>query len=158
MTLAETGPAAFRASAPPKRLRPKKRSSTATAASAAARSSLVIQDDQTNPQVEVQLVSGYLAKKPSIIIGGMFAAMCLADQALLSKDNGPVLFCFSPAVHPPPGSWVYSGSFTTLDLYQSALRYFHAKGLNKIGLLTTLDANRSRCRQLDPAAARPGRE
>jgi branched-chain amino acid transport system substrate-binding protein len=101
---------------------------------------LVIQDNQSNPQIEVQLMNGYLAKKPSLLIGGLFAALCLADSALLNKDTGPVLFCFSPAVHPAPGSWVYSGGFTTTYLYDTALRYFRMKGFNKIALLTTLDA------------------
>jgi branched-chain amino acid transport system substrate-binding protein len=100
---------------------------------------LVVQDDQTNPAVAVQIMNQYLTKKPAIIVGGMFAASCLASAALI-KDNGPVMYCFSPAVHPAPGSWVYSGSFITTDLYASAIRYFRMKGYTKIGLLTTTDA------------------
>jgi branched-chain amino acid transport system substrate-binding protein len=70
----------------------------------------------------------------------MFASTCLSAAALL-KDTGPVMYCFSPAVHPAAGSWVFSDGFVSTDLYASAMRYFRAKGLLKIGMLTTADAS-----------------
>src|SRR5665213_3029424 len=38
----------------------------------------VISDDQTNPQIAVQLFNGYLAKKAPIVLGPALTAPCLA--------------------------------------------------------------------------------
>jgi len=99
----------------------------------------VVSDDQSNPQVAVQIVSGYLTKKPSIIIGGILASLCNAPAGLLKAD-GPVLWCFSPGVHPPAGSWIYSTGFSTDDMFHAGLTYFRGGNLTKVATLTSTDA------------------
>jgi branched-chain amino acid transport system substrate-binding protein len=100
----------------------------------------VISDDQSNPQVAVQIVSQYLAKKPAIIIGGELTSLCNAPAGLLKAD-GPVLWCYSPGVHPPPGSWIFSTGFSTGDMFRAGLNYFRGANLLKIGILTSTDAS-----------------
>jgi len=100
---------------------------------------IVIEDDQTNPQVAVQIMNQLLVKKPSLIIGGLFAAVCRASMPLI-KENGPVLYCFSPAIHPPVGSYIYIGGYNPIDLFAVAIRYFRMKGYTKIAMLTSTDA------------------
>lgn len=99
----------------------------------------VVSDDQSNPQVAVQIVSGYLMKKPSIIIGGILASLCNAPAGLLKAD-GPVLWCFSPGVHPPAGSWIFSTGFSTDDMFHAGLTYFRGQNLTKVATLTSTDA------------------
>jgi len=55
----------------------------------------VIQDDQTNPQVAVELTNGIIAKKATVMLGSDLAAVCRAMAPLF--PNGPVDYCLSPA-------------------------------------------------------------
>lgn len=54
----------------------------------------VVADDESNPQVAVQLTNRLLAKNVPIILGGTLLASCLAMAPLVK--NGPVLYCLSP--------------------------------------------------------------
>ena len=99
----------------------------------------VVQDDQSNPQVAVQLLNGLIAKHVPIVLGSTLAAMCSAMLPLI--DNGPVDYCFSSAVHPPKGSYMYSGNLSTADLIAILMRYFRERGWTKLALITTTDAS-----------------
>jgi len=99
----------------------------------------VVQDDQSNPQVAVQLLNGLKAKNIPIVLGSTLAAMCNAMAALI--DTGPVDYCFSSAVHPPRGSYMYSGNLSTSDLIAILMRYDRERGWKKLGLIVTTDAS-----------------
>jgi branched-chain amino acid transport system substrate-binding protein len=101
---------------------------------------IVVQDDQSNPQVAVQIVSQYVSKKPAIIFGGTSASLCNASAGVL-KDDGPVLYCYTPGVHPPPGSWVYSSGYSAIDIFTAGIRYFRERGVTKIAIISTTDAS-----------------
>ena len=58
----------------------------------------VYHDDQSSPQVAVQLANEVLADKPAVILGSSLVAMCAAIAPLMK--NGPVDYCLSPAYHP----------------------------------------------------------
>lgn len=96
-------------------------------------------DDQTNPQISVQLANQALAKKPAVIFGSTLVAMCNAMAPLMA--NGPVMYCFSPGIHPPAGSYVFTASTSTLDLANSLIRYYRLKGWKKIAIMTSTDAS-----------------
>jgi branched-chain amino acid transport system substrate-binding protein len=99
----------------------------------------VVQDDQSNPQVAVQLLNGLKAKNVPIVLGSTLAAMCGAMLPLL--DDGPVDYCFSSAVHPPKGSYMYSGNLSTGDLIAILVRYYRERGWKKLALIVTTDAS-----------------
>jgi branched-chain amino acid transport system substrate-binding protein len=99
----------------------------------------VIQDDQSSPQVTVQLTNDLIAKKVPVIIGSAISAMCQA-QAGLAKD-GPVIWCLSPGVHPPAGSYVFANAQETQDYVEACLRYAMGKGWHKIAVISTTDAS-----------------
>ena len=101
----------------------------------------VIADDQSSPQLEVQLVSQELSHHPAVIVGGELTAMCRAAEGLISKEDGPVLYCLTPGVHPPKGSWVFSGTFSTSDMLAVTMRYMRERGITKLGSITTTDAS-----------------
>ena len=44
------------------------------------------------------------------IIGSAIVAMCNAMAPLM--QNGPVMYCFSPGIHPAKGSYVFSSVST----------------------------------------------
>ncbi len=95
-------------------------------------------DDQSSPQVAVQLTDGIIAKKAAVMVGSTLTAICSAQAALI-KD-GPVLYCFSPGVHPPAGSYMFTAGTSTTDMIQASLRFFRAKGWTKLGIIATTDA------------------
>ncbi len=99
----------------------------------------VFHDDQSSPQVAVQLANQVKASNPPVILGSALVALCNA-MAPLMKD-GPLLYCFSPGVHPAPGSFIYSSSISTKELAAALLRYFGAKGWKKVALITSTDAS-----------------
>ena len=98
----------------------------------------VIEDDQTNPQIAVSLANAILAKNAPVILGPQITATCNAVFPLLA--DGPVMWCFSPGFHPPGGSFGFSSNASTAALLQTTVRYFHALGLTKLGLIATTDA------------------
>jgi branched-chain amino acid transport system substrate-binding protein len=97
----------------------------------------VFQDDQSSPQVGVQLAGDVIAKKPAVMIGSSLVAICRAMGPLM-KD-GPVDYCLSPGIHPDPG-YVFTASVSTLDLANALVRYFRMKGWTKIALMFSTDA------------------
>ena len=98
---------------------------------------LVFHDDQSNPQISVQLTNGLLARKPAVILGSSLVASCRAMAPLM--QNGPVEFCFSPGIHPEKG-YVFSASISTLDLIAASVRYLRLKGLKRVALMFSSDA------------------
>ncbi len=56
-----------------------------------------IQDDESSPQVAVQLTTALIASGAQVILGSDVASSCAA-MAPLAKAGGPVMYCFSPAV------------------------------------------------------------
>lgn len=98
----------------------------------------VFHDDQSSPQTGVQLASQVLALKPSVVLGSSLVGICNAMAPLM--QNGPVMYCFSPGIHPPTGSYVFTSSVSTLDLAAAQIRYFRMKGWTRIALMTSTDA------------------
>jgi branched-chain amino acid transport system substrate-binding protein len=96
-------------------------------------------DDQTNPQVAVQLANQIIAKKPPIFIGSVFIAMCRAVMPLVV--NGPVQFCVSPSTSPPKDSYTFSASVSSRDEMYATLRFFRTKGWTRFATITTTDAS-----------------
>ena len=98
----------------------------------------VFHDDQTSPQVAVQLANQVIATRPAVVIGGTLVAACNALTPLFL--HGPVLYCFTPGSHPPVGSYVYSSNTSTTDLTIAAIRYYRMRGWTRIATMTSTDA------------------
>ena len=112
-------------------------------------------DDQSNPQVSVQLANGLVAKKIPVILGPTFTATCLAVGPLLAK-TGPVDYCFSPSISPAAGSYQYSSTVSTRNDARALARYYRERGWTRIALMTTTDASGQQFDQyFDEAMALP---
>jgi branched-chain amino acid transport system substrate-binding protein len=101
--------------------------------------SFVFHDDQTNPQIAVQLATDLIAAKPAVILGSSLVASCRAMMPLMT--DGPVMYCFSPGIHPDPGGYVFTASTSTLDLADAAIRYFRMRGWKRVALIFSTDAS-----------------
>jgi branched-chain amino acid transport system substrate-binding protein len=98
----------------------------------------VISDDQSSPQVAVQITNELLAKHPAIIMGASNTAACRAMFPL--AKSGPVIYCLSPAVKPAPNSFEFSIDPDTPDMTSVGTRYFRLHGWTRIAELSTTDA------------------
>ncbi len=96
-------------------------------------------DDQSNPQTALQMANQVLASHPAVMIGPSIVAMCNAVAPLV--QNGPVMYCMSPGIHPPKGGYVFTSSVSTHDLENALIRYFRLKGWTRIALITSTDAS-----------------
>jgi branched-chain amino acid transport system substrate-binding protein len=98
-----------------------------------------IHDDQTSPQVAVQLANMIIQKKPAFFFGSSMSGSCYASAAL--AITGPVQFCLSPAFIPKSGSYAYgSGVSTVYDNYP-VLKYLRSKKLLRLAILAVTDAS-----------------
>jgi branched-chain amino acid transport system substrate-binding protein len=100
----------------------------------------VVVDDQSNPQVTLQLANGIIAKKVPVILGPTYTATCLAVGPTLAK-TGPVDYCFSPSISPAAGSFQYSSTVSTRNDARALLHFYRDKGWNKVALITSTDAS-----------------
>ncbi len=99
----------------------------------------VFHDDQSSPQVGVQVANEILASKPKVVIGSALVGMCNAMAPLMR--NGPVHYCLSPGIHPAAGGYVWTSSVSTMDLFKATLRFYRKKGWKRIAVLTSTDAS-----------------
>ena len=100
----------------------------------------VIQDDQSDPRVDVQLANGIIAKNVPVILGPTNTAQCNAVAPLV-KTAGPVVYCFTPGAHPPAGSYVFSFGATTDYVVGASFHYLASRGLTRIATITSTDAS-----------------
>ncbi len=97
-------------------------------------------DDQSSPQLSVQLLNGVIAAGAQALLGGAGAAQCRATAPLV-VHTGPILYCISPAVRPDTGGYVFSSGVQPFDEISAALRFFRDKGWTRIAFLATNDAS-----------------
>ncbi len=114
----------------------------------------VYHDDQTSPQVAVQLANDILADRPAVMLGSSLVAMCAAIAPLMK--NGPVDYCLSPGFHPSAGSYIFSASSSSIDQVAAVIRYYRLKGWTRLAVMNTTDASgQDGDRAIDEVLARP---
>ncbi len=96
-------------------------------------------DDQSSPQVAVQLATRLKATQPPVVLGSALVAMCNAMASVLA--GGPVMYCFSPAIHPAAGSNVFTAFISTRDLAQALVTYYRGRGFKRLAMITSTDAS-----------------
>ncbi len=100
----------------------------------------LIQDDQSSPQAAVQLSTQIFSGNSPVVLGSALVGMCNA-MAPLTEAKGPLMYCFSPGIHPKPGSFAYTSNVSTHELAVTLIRYFRSKGWTKLALITSTDAS-----------------
>jgi branched-chain amino acid transport system substrate-binding protein len=98
-----------------------------------------IHDDQSNPTVAVQVVNELLGKHPVVVLGPSVTATCAAVSPLFA--NGPVNFCFSPAIVPARGGYVFAASATLQSLVYAGYSRAMKLGYKRLGVLVATDAS-----------------
>jgi branched-chain amino acid transport system substrate-binding protein len=113
-----------------------------------------IQDDQSSPQLAVQLASALIDKGVAFFMGPSLAAQCNAIAPLTVR--GTLDYCLSPTSHPPSGSMVFAAGSAGADYLLAGSRYMRERGWHKLAVLATNDASGQDAEQgLDAAIALP---
>jgi branched-chain amino acid transport system substrate-binding protein len=99
----------------------------------------VFADDQSTPQIAVQLANALQAKGVPVMLGPAATSTCQAVVPVVAT-KGPVEYCFSPGNIPPAGSYAFSATASPVDVGTILVRYFHRRGWNKIAFLYATDA------------------
>jgi branched-chain amino acid transport system substrate-binding protein len=97
-----------------------------------------IYDDQSKPQVSVQLLSQVTAGGAQAVLGPELTNSCLAVVPFVQTKV--VAYCLSPGLDPVKGSYTFAASVSGPDIFSAMVHYFHSKGWNRIATLTTSDA------------------
>jgi len=98
----------------------------------------VLHDDETNPQLAVQLATEIIAAKPAVIFGPSLSATCRA-VAPLTKD-GPMMYCFSPFGPTDKGSYDFSENISSDAIMTALIRYYRLRGWTHVAFLFGTDA------------------
>ncbi|HZT52257.1 MAG TPA: ABC transporter substrate-binding protein, partial [Stellaceae bacterium] len=96
-------------------------------------------DDQTSPQVAVQLVNEAIAKQPPVVFGSTISGICNAMSPLM--QSGPVHWCYSPSIRPKPGGYTFTTQIASRDQQRALMTYFRARGWKRVAVITTTDAS-----------------
>jgi branched-chain amino acid transport system substrate-binding protein len=94
-------------------------------------------DDQSTPQVGLQIANDLIAHNAPVILGSSYTQVC---AALVPRvKNGPVTYCFSPGIHPAAGGYVFASSVSTRDLVSVLFRFLRERGWTRVALIASTD-------------------
>ncbi len=94
-------------------------------------------DDESKAQVAVELFGQLAAKHVPAILGPDSQSECRAVLPLTS--HGPVVYCFTPGIFPPPG-YLFSAAAGIDHTEHVLLKYAHDSGAKRLALLVETDA------------------
>lgn len=100
----------------------------------------VVADDQSNPQIAVQLAQTLINQHVPVILGPSLAGSCNAVTPLVQRE-GPVLYCLTNAGHPSKGSYVFATLYSTQDILAVGIRFFREHGWTRLAYIVSTDAS-----------------
>ena len=98
-----------------------------------------IKDDQTSPQVALQLTNAASARHVPVIFGSAVVATCASIGAAVAA-SGPVQFCFSPGYSPAKDSFSFATGTTITALTRTLLMYAKLRGFHRAAFIGSTDA------------------
>lgn len=96
-------------------------------------------DDQSSPQVAVQLANGIVEKHVPVFLGPGSTGTCAAVEPIV-RTTGPVQFCLSPGLLPQQGTMVFASSRSVDIVITAMARFTNDKGYLRVGELSATDA------------------
>lgn len=99
-------------------------------------------DDQSNPQLDVQLANELAAKDVPLFLGPNIPAGCFATGPIIEK-TGPLSLCLNPFGHPPPGSYQFAPFPDSYQVAAAVVRFFRVRGITRIAMINATDGSGS---------------
>ena len=106
-----------------------------------------VMDDGNNPQNTLNLFNDIVAKHVAVILGPSSQSQCNAVAPLAA--SGPVVYCSSPGLAPPPG-YVFAAGAEIMHTQHAMMKYAHDKGTKRLALIVETDATGQRSDRLLP--------
>jgi branched-chain amino acid transport system substrate-binding protein len=97
-------------------------------------------DDQSSPQVDLQIVNSLIAQHTAVFLGPANSASCSAVEPVV-RAGGPVEYCLSPALSPQKGSFVFASARSLGATVGGTARFASSKGYDRIATLSATDAS-----------------
>jgi branched-chain amino acid transport system substrate-binding protein len=97
-------------------------------------------DDQSSPQIDLQIVNSLIAQHAAVFIGPANGASCSAVEPVV-RAGGPVEYCLSPALSPQKGSFVFASARSLVATVTPMARFINDKGYDRIATLSVTDAS-----------------
>lgn len=94
-------------------------------------------DDESKPLVAVELLHQLAAQHVAVVLGPDSQAECRAVLPFTSQ--GPVVYCFTPGIIPPPG-YLFAAGADIRYTEHVLLKYAHDQGTKRLALLVETDA------------------
>ncbi|HEV8021191.1 MAG TPA: ABC transporter substrate-binding protein [Candidatus Lustribacter sp.] len=101
-----------------------------------------LHDDETKPQVAVEVGTQILAGHPAILLGPIVQATCNALAPI--AGTATVEYCLSPGLVPEARSYVFSSSASLVHVMPAQFRYERTAGRTRVGILVSTDATGQR--------------
>jgi branched-chain amino acid transport system substrate-binding protein len=101
--------------------------------------SFVVSDDESSPQIAVQLAHNLIAKNVPIILGSSSPNACGAIAPLVAA-SGPLLYCLANGGDPVIGGYEFLTSMSYYSQMAVAVRYFRERGWLKIATIFATDS------------------
>jgi branched-chain amino acid transport system substrate-binding protein len=99
-----------------------------------------LHDTTSTPATAVQLLNQVISSShPAAVFGPTFTAECNALAPLIT--SGPVDSCYSPGVHPAPGTFMFSGGVGSDSMAVAITTYFRSRGWTKVAIISSTDAS-----------------
>ena len=99
-----------------------------------------IHDDQSTPQVALQLANAIAARKMPVILGSAFVGTCAPIGALVAA-SGPVQYCLTPAYTPPKDSYAFAATYGGNASMKAFLLYAKQRGFKRFAYIDATDAS-----------------
>jgi branched-chain amino acid transport system substrate-binding protein len=96
-------------------------------------------DNQSQPQLAVQLYNGIVAKHVPVVLGPSNQQECNAIAPLASA-NGPIEYCFSPGFPGETGTYLFGAGAYITHSQHVMLKYIHDQGTKRLGVIVLTDA------------------
>ncbi len=97
-------------------------------------------DDQSSPQIDLQIVNSLIAQHAAVFIGPSNSASCSAVEPVV-RASGPVEYCLSPALSPQKGSFVFASARSLPATDAAMARFLNDKGYDRVATLSVTDAS-----------------
>jgi branched-chain amino acid transport system substrate-binding protein len=99
-----------------------------------------IQDDGSQVATSVQLLASAIADRAAVVLGPTPNQTCNALAPLVERA-GPVLYCSSPGLLPPRGSYVFCATMTVTQFDGGIIRYMRLKGYKRLAIISSNDTS-----------------
>lgn len=98
-----------------------------------------VHDDQSSPQIAVQLSQTLVARHPAVVLGSNGGSLCSAMMP--NYKDGPVMYCLVPSIYPPRGGYVFATQVALDPFVNGMIRYLQLRGWTRLAIVSSTDGS-----------------